>query len=108
MRSGAYSEIPAAIKFIAQAVAEPDKNPGRDLRLARDLCSPVNGVGTLTCRALAPAAEAEAAEAAPDTYPSPGSPSRPGKSASPEAGAEVAAEAVAVEAEARPRRRNCR
>jgi hypothetical protein len=28
MRSGAYSEIPAAIKFIAQAVADPTKIPG--------------------------------------------------------------------------------
>jgi len=51
-------------------------------------------------RALAPAAAAEAAAAEPGTLRSPGSPFRPGKSASPEEAAEAAAEAAEAEAEA--------
>src|SRR5690242_7247770 len=58
-------------------------------------------------RALEP--EAVAVEAAPGTYPSPGSPSRPGTSASRVAAEEAAAEAVAaVEAERPLPVRNCR
>ena len=110
MRSGAYSEIPAAIKVIARGVEGPDKNPGRDLRLARDLCSPLNGVGTLTCRVRhAPPVAAEAEAVGPGRCLSPGSPIRPGRSASPvRPEAAVAAEAGAAEAALRPLRRSYR
>ena len=48
-------------------------------------------------RALAPEAAAEAEAAEPDRCPSPGSPSRPGRSASPEEAEAVAAAAEAAE-----------
>jgi len=59
----------------------------------------------LRVRALAPVPAVEAVAAEPDTYPSPGSPSRPGTSASPEGAAEAAAEAGAEVAAAEPRLR---
>ena len=49
-------------------------------------------------RVLAPVVAAAEAEAEPGRFPSPGSPSHPGTSASPEAAAEAEAEAAEAEA----------